>query len=139
MVIVTEIIFIKSCYVPTSSWKICYKFIRGIYTKKLKNQETSSIWSCGRSFWKSMEFHLRWYRKNIGRIIAGGVMINCFCSMVDWQKVFSFISSRDHCQRPSPLQIFDTLRADFEPVQNLISSLVEWSCSVVITTTPRRH
>ena len=65
------------------------------------------------------------------------MMMNCFCGMVDWQKAFSLISSRDHCQRSSPLWISDTLRAGFEPAQNLISGLVEWSCAVLITTTPQ--
>ena len=31
-------------------------------------------------------------------------MIDCFCGMVDQRKVFSLISSQDHCQRSSPLQ-----------------------------------
>ena len=30
------------------------------------------------------------------------MMMNCFCVMVDWQKAFSLISSRDHCQKLSP-------------------------------------
>ena len=47
--------------------------------------------------------------------------------MVDQQKMFSLISSWDHCQRSSPLKISDTLWAGFEPVQNLSSGLVEWS------------
>ena len=59
------------------------------------------------------------------------MMMNCFCGMVDQQKAFGLISSRDHCQRSSPSRISDT--------QNLSSGLVEWSCAVVITTTPRRH
>ena len=42
------------------------------------------------------------------------MMMNCFCGMVDWRKVFSLISSRDHCQRSSPSRIFDTPRAGFE-------------------------
>ena len=67
------------------------------------------------------------------------LMMNWFCGMVDWQKAFSLISSRDHCQRSSPLQISDTLRAGFEPVQNLSSGLNYWSCAVVITTTPWSH
>ena len=29
-------------------------------------------------------------------------IIHCFCGMVDRQKAFSLISSRDHCQRSSP-------------------------------------
>ena len=66
------------------------------------------------------------------------MMMNCFCSMVDWRKAFSLISSRDHCQRSSPSRISDTLRAGFEPAQNLSSDFVDWSCAVVISTTPRR-
>ena len=67
------------------------------------------------------------------------MMINCFCGMVDRRKAFSLISSRDHCQRSSPSRISDTPRAGFEPAQSLSSGLVEISCAVVITTTPRRH
>ena len=37
------------------------------------------------------------------------MMMNCFCGLVDRRKAFSLISSRDHCQRSSPLQISDTL------------------------------
>ena len=65
--------------------------------------------------------------------------MNYFCVMGDRRKAFSLISSRDHCQRPSPSRISDTLRAGFEFPQNLSSGLAEWSCAVVITTTPRRH
>ena len=54
-------------------------------------------------------------------------------------KAFSLISSWDHCQRSSPPQISNTPQAEFEPAQNLSSGLVEWSCAVVITTTPRRQ
>ena len=53
------------------------------------------------------------------------MMVNCFCGMVDRQKAFSLVSSRDHCQRFSPLRISDTLRAGIEPAQNLSSGLVE--------------
>ena len=48
----------------------------------------------------------------------------CFCGMVDRRKVFSLISSRDHCQRSSPSRISETPRAGFEPAQNLSSGLV---------------
>ena len=54
-------------------------------------------------------------------------------------KGVSLISNRDHCQRSSPSRISDTPRAGFEPAQNLSSGFVEWSCAVVITTTPRHH
>ena len=43
-----------------------------------------------------------------------------------------FISCRDHCQRFSPSQIFDTPQAGFEPAQNLSSDFVKWSCAGVI-------
>ena len=33
----------------------------------------------------------------------------------------------------------DTLQAGFEPAQNLISGLVQWSCAEVVTTTPQGH
>ena len=67
------------------------------------------------------------------------MMMNCFCGMVDRWKAFSFISSRDHCQRSSTSRISNPPRAGYGPAQNLSSGLVEWSCAVVITTTPRRH
>ena len=67
------------------------------------------------------------------------MMMNCFCGMVDRQKAFSLISSRDHCQRSSPSRISDTPRAGFEPTQNLSSDLVELSSAVVITTILRYH
>ena len=67
------------------------------------------------------------------------MMMKCFCGMVDRRKAFSLISSRNHCERTSPLQISDTPLAGFEPAQSLSSGLVEWSCAVVITATPQRH
>ena len=67
------------------------------------------------------------------------VLMNCFYDMVDRRKAFGLISCRDHCQRSSPSRISDTPRAGFEPAQNLSSRFVEWSCAVVITTTPRRQ
>ena len=65
--------------------------------------------------------------------------INWFCGMVDRWKVFSLISSRNHCHRSSSSRISPVDQAGFEPAQNLSSGLVEWNCAVVITTTPRRH
>ena len=70
--------------------------------------------------------------------IDQAVMMNCFCGMVDRQKAFSLISSRDHCQRSSPLRISNMPRSGFEPAQNLSSGLVEWSCAVLIATTLSR-
>ena len=62
--------------------------------------------------------------------------------MVDWRKAFNLISSRDNCKRSSPSRISDnsgTPRVGFEPAQNLSSDLLEWSCAVARTATPRRH
>ena len=67
------------------------------------------------------------------------VVMNCFCGMVDRRKAFSLISSLDHCQRSSPSRISNTLRAGFQPAQNLSSGFVEGSCAVVITTTSWPH
>ena len=67
------------------------------------------------------------------------MMMNCFCGMVDQRKAFSLISSWDHCQRFLTLRISDMPQAGFEPAQNLSSGFVEWSCAVVVTTTPRLH
>ena len=67
------------------------------------------------------------------------MVVNCFCGIVDQWRVFSLVSSWGHCQRSSPSRISDTLWTVFEPTQNLSSGFVEWSCAVVITTTPRHH
>ena len=48
-----------------------------------------------------------------------------FLCMVDRRNAFSFISSRDHCQRSSPLRISDMPRAGFEPEQDLCSGFDE--------------
>ena len=67
------------------------------------------------------------------------IMMNCFCCMVDQRKVFSLISNWDRCQRSSSSWISDMQRGRFKPVQNLSSGLAEWSCAVVISTTPPCH
>ena len=67
------------------------------------------------------------------------MMKNCFCGMVDRQKEFSLIYSRDHCQISSLSRISDISWAGFQTAPNLSSGFVEWSCAVVITTTPRRQ
>ena len=51
--------------------------------------------------------------------------------------IFSLISSWEHCQRCSPSRISKMLEVGFESEQNQNSVFVEWSCAVVITTTPR--
>ena len=67
------------------------------------------------------------------------MMMNCFSGMVDQQKAFSLFSSWDHCPRSSSLRISDTPQVGFEPAQNLGSGVIEWSCAVLITTTPWYH
>ena len=66
------------------------------------------------------------------------MMMNCLSGIVARWKMISLISSQGHCHRLSSLQISDTPRAEFEPVQNLCAGLAESSCVVVSTTTPRR-
>ena len=77
--------------------------------------------------YKSIEKHGIALYSNVKSVmmIMMMMMMNCFCGMVDRRKAFSLISSRDHCQRSSPLRISDTLRARFEPAQNLSTGLVE--------------
>ena len=67
------------------------------------------------------------------------MMINCFCGMFNRQKMFSFISSQNHCQRSLPSRISDTLRAGLEPAENMMSGFVELNSAVVITAAPRHH
>ena len=55
-------------------------------------------------FWK-------WCRMMIMMMVMMMMLMNCFCGMVNWRKVFSLISSRDHCQRSSPSRISDTPQA----------------------------
>ena len=67
------------------------------------------------------------------------MMMNCFCGMIDQRKAFGLISSQEHCQRSSPLQISNMQRAGFQPAQNVSSSITEWNYAVGITTTPQRY
>ena len=48
---------------------------------------------------------LQYINKEAAKILALMMMMNCFCGMVDRQKAFSLISSRDYCQRSSPSRI----------------------------------
>ena len=52
-------------------------------------------------------------------------------------RCFALFPAGTNCQGSSPLQISDTLQAEFEPAENLSSGLVDWSCAVVMTATPR--
>ena len=53
------------------------------------------------------------------------MMMNCLCGIVDRRTAFSLISSRDHCQRPSPSRISNMSQAGFQPAQDLRSGLAE--------------
>ena len=64
---------------------------------------------------------------------------NCFCGIGDRQNTFSVISGQDHFQRYSPPWISLTPHAGLEPMRNLSSDSVKWSCVVVITKTPQRY
>ena len=85
-------------------------------------------------FWIISHYHKDWILMEKMMMI---MIKNCFCGMVDLQKVFDFISSQDHYQTSYPSRISDTPRTGFEPAQNLSSAFVEWSCAAVIATTPR--
>ena len=97
---------------------------------------TTALYMRGYILWFSYAFKV--CSKSVSEI-RYMMMMNCFCCIVDQQKEFSLISSQDHCQRSSPLQISNMPRTGFEPAQNLSSGLAEWSCTVVITTTPCHH
>ena len=55
--------------------------------------------------------------------------MNCFCGMTDRQSYYL----------PVPFRESHTLWAGFELAQSLSSDLIEWSCAVAITITPRGH
>ena len=58
------------------------------------------------------------------------IMMNCFCDIFDQQKVFSLMSSRNQCQRSSPLWISGMLQVVFKPVPNLsLGFAVVMKCS----------
>ena len=90
-------------------------------------------------FFASYSVNLSLFMELLKTVWVYMMMMNCFCGMVDRRKTLSLIWFRDHCQRSSPSRILDTPQAGFEPAQNLSSGFVEWSCAVVITTTPWRH
>ena len=62
-----------------------------------------------------------------------------FCAIADWQKALSPIFSWVPSLKSSPSQFSNMLLVPFEPMQNLSSGLIEWSCAVVITATLRQH
>ena len=89
---------------------------KDIYLKKSPNRALSTFTDNGQFLTKPQE---------MANALMMKMMMNCFCGMVDRRKAFNLISSRDHCQRSSPLWISDTPRAGLEPAQNPSSGLVE--------------
>ena len=77
--------------------------------------------------------------KSYAGIKKAPTMMNCFCKMVSQRNVLNLISSKDHCQIFSSLQISDTQPAGLKPTYNLISGFGEWTCAVIIITTPWRY
>ena len=71
-------------------------------------------------------FLIKFYENeiNITTMMMIMMIMNGFCGMVDQRKVFSLISSWEHCLRSSPLKISDMPRAGFQPAQNLSSGFV---------------
>ena len=67
------------------------------------------------------------------------IMLNYFSGIVGRQKTFCLISSRDHCQRSSPLHISNTPGAGFDTAWNLSLTFFEWRFAVVATTTSLCH
>ena len=66
------------------------------------------------------------------------MMMNCFCGMVDRRKAFSLISSRNHSQRPSPLQIPDAASRvwTYAEPEFRLSWMMLCSCDNHYTTAP---
>ena len=115
-------------------WSLLDNIVEG-FTSEMLSQECQD--NIEQDFF-SMQCCLDSLRQHWTKLLMK-MMINCSCGMVDRRKALSLISSRGHCQRSSPSRISDAPRAGFEPAQNLSWGLVEWSCAVVRTTTPRRH
>ena len=80
------------------------------------------------------KFYAKWYSC---RNLENCEDDECFCGIVRGRKLFRLISSWSHCETSSPSQISDTPWVGFESVQNHNSGSIEWTCEVVLTTTPR--
>ena len=61
--------------------------------------------------------------------------LNCLCGMIDWGKVFSLITSQDHCQRPHHHKSLTWRKQDL----NLCRTWVLALYAVVTTTTLPDH
>ena len=80
----------------------------------------------------SSKFCLTW-KKSLNITV---IMMNSFCGMVDQRKAFSLISSRNHCQRSLTIA---NLRHAACRIWTCVKPEYRFWCTVVITTTPRRH
>lgn len=96
--------------------------------KKFKNPWKHNYWRPQQFFQKIKFFPRKTIQTKIQFICSNEIMImmiNCFCEMVDQQKVFSLISTQDHWQTFSEPHAFDTPQVGLEPTQNLRSSFAE--------------
>ena len=132
-----------SCRV-TWTWQLYCKSLINICWKCLKCmilRETDIalklifLWKTSSKGYSCMKFNIISYV--ISYIFMSEVyLMSCFCKMVDHRTALILISSSDNCHRFLPWQISDTSQAPFDPTLNQSSSFVEWSCAIVITTTP---
>ena len=53
---------------------------------------------------------------SFGMMMTVMIMINYFCTTVDWRKELRLTSSRDHCQTSSPMSI--SKKKNFFPLNN---------------------
>ena len=135
----TTIVHINNCHIETLK---NYQKSRSIAHKNC--QSILSTFDEFAVMLKSYEFDIislseTWLTNNQHQLITSTlIMMNDdddeLLLWYDWS-----ISSRGYCQRSSPSRISDMPRAGDEPAQNLSSGSVEWSCAVVITTTPWRR
>ena len=72
------------------------------------------------------------------RMMMMMMMMNCLCRIIVRQNTFSLIFCQGHYQRFSPSQFSDTPWAGLEPALSQSLDVIEWSCAVVITTTPQQ-
>ena len=109
-----------------------------LFTFTKEKRKTLFFAQCQINSGKKVNITIIWNRGIFWHMVMM-MMMNYFCGMVNRRKAVNFVFRQDHCQRFSPSRIFDMPRAGFEPAKNLSSGFVEWSCAVVITTTPRRQ
>ena len=135
------IVAYATLYLSTSSiWKHCLlKKWHSLNWMDRTSNDWRLNWMTSRTFKKHfclIDLDYLSHRK-VNELMLMMMMMNCFCRMVKQQKALSVISNRYHSRRFSLLQIFDMPWAGFEPAQNVISGFVEWSCAVVVITSPQ--